>query len=449
MLYPISSKIPTRSNYEHLKKHLKPVKNSIIYHCGSQRQTRDDTDVELDFRQESNFFYLSGVEDPGYHILILTDTDEIYLIPPTIPAKDQLWKGTPESHDSLIKKYDVNHILTEQDLPGFLRRLSPSLVYTLPTTDIEQLGLSLERESLEWALYEARLIKNEWEIATMRYAAQVSSHAHLSLMFHVAQHRGLEEAELEALFRYVCAKNGLKKQCYLPIIGSGYNAAVLHYTDNNKKVPSGRHDLILVDAGGEHQCYGSDITRTFPVSGKYSQEAKDIYSIVLETQKSVLASLKPGVFWSDMSNLAIRVLCEGLLRIGILKGGDVNTLVELGVYRTFYFHGLGHSVGVDCHDVGGDDIGILSRKGTSLNMLTRPLKENMVITVEPGLYFNDVSINAWLKDYRDYLDLDKINQYRVIGGVRIEDTVLITKEGHENFTIVPKEISDIEAIMNA
>ncbi|KAG1151785.1 hypothetical protein G6F37_003133 [Rhizopus arrhizus] len=453
MIYPISNKIPTRSNYEKIKQILNPTKHSVIYHKGGIIHTRDDTDVELDFRQESNFFYLSGVEAAGYHILILTDTDEIYLIPPTVPSEHQLWKGIPDSHDTLIKKYDVNHILTEEELPSFLTRLKPSLVYTLPSTDTSLLSslktLANDRYELVWAVREARLIKNPWEISTLRYAAHISSHAHLSLMSYVARHDALHEAELEARFRWMCAKNGLTRQCYIPIVASGHNAAILHYTDNNKPLPLDSQALVLVDAGGERQCYGSDITRTFPVCGKFSEEAKDIYNIVLKAQNSVLACLKPGVHWQDMSALAIRILCEGLKNLGILKG-DLDELLKLSLYKAFYFHGLGHSVGIDCHDVGGEGIGIASnRKGQPLEQLNRPLEENMVITVEPGLYFNDVSIQQWTSKYETYFDFNKINQYRVIGGVRIEDTVLITKEGHENFTIVPKEIKDIEAIMKA
>ncbi|KAI9269884.1 peptidase M24, structural domain-containing protein [Sporodiniella umbellata] len=448
MLYPISDKIPTRLHYERVKQYLKPIKRSVIYVRGGQRLTRDDTDVELDFRQESNFFYLSGVEYPGYQLLILNDTEEIYLIPPTVSASEQLWKGVPEKDSALLKRYDVNQILSEERLPHFLQSLQPSMIYTLsyPSCD----PFLSDTCQLKQALHEARLIKTYWEIAALRFAAQVSSHAHLALISHVASHpsKRLNESELESLFRYVCAKNGLRRQCYIPIVGSGPRAAVLHYTDNDQTIPTSPHALILVDAGGEHRCYGSDITRTFPVNGKYTQEAKDIYSIVLETQQNVLNHLKPGVYWSDMSRLAIQTLCQGLLRLGILKGGDVETLIKLGVYRAFYFHGLGHSIGIDCHDVGGKNNGVFAIRGTSLDTLQKPLEENMVITVEPGLYFSDVNIELWLKDFKDYFDLEKIEKYRPIGGVRIEDTVMITFDGHENFTIVPKEINDIEALMS-
>lgn len=278
-LYPISKKIPTRHNYELVKKYLEPLKGSVIYLTGGRTQTRDDTDVELDFRQESNFFYLSGVEKPGYSILILTDTDEIYLIPPTVLPDQQLWKGIPDSHDTLLRKYDVNHILTEEELFPFIHRIKPTIIYTLP--------FQADSVRLITAIQKARLIKSPWEISTLRYAAHISSHAHLSLMSHVAKQKGqvIYESELEARFRWICAKNGLPKQCYIPIVASGPRAAVLHYTDNDKVIPTGPHDLVLVDAGGERQCYGSDITRTFPVLGKFSQEAKAVYSIVLQAQK--------------------------------------------------------------------------------------------------------------------------------------------------------------------
>lgn len=293
--FPLPQKIPTRSNYQKIKKYLPQTSSnnfSIIYHRGGITHTRDDTDIELDFRQESNFFYLSGVEAAGYHILISLSTDSIYLIPPTVPAQDQLWKGTPPTNKKLLERYDADHILTEEQLPKLLRNIDPDVIYTLDTTELsaipQHLHKSLDKIHLRGAINEARLTKLSWEISLLRYSAHISSHAHMALMSQCAKNKNkkqqLYEAELEAKFIYVCARNGLARQCYIPIIASGPRAAVLHYTDNNKLIPDGSHSLVLVDAGGEHKCYGSDVTRTFPVGGKFSQEAKTIYNIVLKAQ---------------------------------------------------------------------------------------------------------------------------------------------------------------------
>ncbi|KAI8636005.1 peptidase M24, structural domain-containing protein [Parasitella parasitica] len=462
-IFPAKEKINTREHYLKIKQYL-PVKTagSIIYHRGGTTHTRDDTDVELDFRQESNFAYLSGVEAAGFHIVIVLETDTIYLVRPDIPKIEQLWKGIPEPDTALMKKYNVDHILLDTQLKQFLQHLEPTVILTLDITNIDYdryipMGFEkrIDRNHLKAAIHEARLTKFPWEISLLRYAAQMSSHAHMNLMSYCGDkfrhNQRINEAELEARFRWICSKNGLLRQCYIPIIASGSRAAVLHYTQNDKLIPNDQHALVLVDAGGEYRCYGSDVTRTFPVSTRFSDEAKTIYDIVLKAQNAVLARLKPGVFWKDMHDLVVHILCHELVKIGVLIGEE-EELLQLQVYRAFYFHGTGHSVGLDCHDVGGKYINIMenTRKGIPLHLLQKPLDENMVLTVEPGLYFNDVSIDVWTKNpgYKHYFDMDKINQYRVIGGVRIEDTVLITCDGIENFTVAPKQTQDIEALMH-
>ncbi|KAI8327675.1 peptidase M24, structural domain-containing protein [Choanephora cucurbitarum] len=455
----------SRFHYKKIKHYLpKSDKDTYaaIYHRGGITCTRDDTDVELDFRQESNFFYLSGVEKAGFQIFILVESDEIYLVKPTVLPSEQLWKGIPASDEELKRQYDVDHVITENDLNRLIHHSDPTVIYTFDTTDTGMIPCRfhprLDFIALKAATHEARLTKFPWEVRNLRYAAHISSHAHIDLMNQVAKcrKRDIKESELEARFRYTCAKNGLYRQCYIPIIASGPRAAVLHYTDNNKMIPNkDPHALILVDAGGEYECYGSDVSRTFPACGKFSNEAKTIYNIVLKAQKAVLSCIKAGVLWRDMHNIVVQILCSELRLIGILLG-DEEELIRQGVYRAFYFHGTGHSVGLDCHDVGGKNIGIFRKSrfggvkgGDSLEFFDRPLEENMIVTVEPGLYFNDVSIDLWTSspNYQQYFDLSKIHQYRVVGGVRIEDTILITSRGYENLTIAPKEVSDIEAIM--
>jgi Xaa-Pro dipeptidase len=281
-----------------------------------------------------------GVEKAGFHILILFEPSKIYLVPPTVPAADQLWKGTPDTHQQLLEKYDVDGIITEEELPSFIYAINPSTIYSLITTNTSVIPHhftnKVDKTVLQSAINEARLTKSEWEIDLLRRSAHVSSHAHISLMQHIMEVES--EAELEARFRWMCARNGLNRQCYIPIIASGPRAAVLHYTDNDKMIPKTQHSLVLVDAGGEGRCYGSDITRTFPATGKFSKEATTIYNIVLKAQKAVIKKLRPGIYWRDMHNLVVRTLTEELVRIGILIG-DVDTLIELEIYRTFYFHG--------------------------------------------------------------------------------------------------------------
>ncbi|KAG0170492.1 hypothetical protein DFQ28_001806 [Apophysomyces sp. BC1034] len=467
-------KIPTKPHCLKVKSllRLSPDKCEVIYHRGRVQQTRDDTDVELDFRQESHFFYLTGVDEPGFHVLVDLLKEQVYLVPPTVTDYEILWKGPPDTHAQLLEKYDVDHIVSEDALAGVLRAINPAVIHVLDTTDHSALleaGIShrvIDKTLLQVAMTEARLIKFPWEIQLVRYAAQVSSHAHIALMKNTRS--GMEEANLEARFRWVCAENGCLRQSYLPIVASGPRAATLHYVKNNQTLPSDPHQLVLVDAGCEWHCYGSDVTRTFPISGKFSPEARTIYEIVLKAQKAVLSQLKPGTIWADMQTLVYKIICQELVRIGILVGPE-EELLRLGIPKAFYFHGtgqfcreeweslirctgVGHSVGLDVHDVGGRSIGILQMdrmQPKSQLLFNRPLEANMVVTVEPGLYFNDTSLRDWTcSQYKKYFNLQVLEQYRLVGGVRIEDTVVITADGIDNLTIVPKEVEAIEKIMN-
>jgi Xaa-Pro dipeptidase len=291
--FPLPKWLPTRSNYLKVKENLSPLPTgALIYHRGGVTHTRDDTDVELNFRQESNFFYLSGVEKAGYHILIALAIDKIFLIPPTVSPEEQLWKGIPETYSELLRKYDADFILTEKQLSQFITDIDPSVIYTLDTTDTIAIPAlfhkKLDKIRLRGAINEARLTKLSWEISILRYSARISSYAHMSLMSVCGNKKNqvYNEAELEAKFRWICARNGLSRQCYIPIIASGPRAAVLHYTDNDKLIPTDPHSLVLVDAGGEYKCYGSDVTRTFPFNGKFTDEAKTIYNIVLKAQNA-------------------------------------------------------------------------------------------------------------------------------------------------------------------
>ncbi|KAF7726707.1 hypothetical protein EC973_008481 [Apophysomyces ossiformis] len=432
------SKIPTKAHCLKVKQLLRPTpgKHEFIYHRGRTQEFRDDTDVELSFRQESYFFYLTGVNEPGFHVLIDLLKEQVYLVLPTVAIDKIPYKGSPETPAELLKKYDVDHIVSEEGLACILDAANPDLIHVLDTANISALlaaGISskqLDNTLLRGAMNEARLIKFPWEIELIRYATHVSSHAHIALMKNTRP--GLTEANLEARFRWVCADNGCPQQSYLPIVASGPRAATLHYTKNDKSLPEDTHALVLIDAAAEKSCYGSDVTRTFPVSGKFSYEAKTIYEIVLKAQKTILSQLKPGVLWSDMHKSVVRILCQELVRIGILVGPE-EELLRLHIPAAFYFHGTGHSVGLDVHDVGG------------------PLEANMVVTVEPGLYFNDSVLDLWLKHpgCKKYFNTQVLEKYRPVGGVRIEDTVVITSDGIDNLTIVPKEVEVIEKMMNS
>ncbi|KAI9258542.1 peptidase M24, structural domain-containing protein [Sporodiniella umbellata] len=445
-----TKKLPTRQHYLKIKRlmNLKGVQQCGIYMQGKQESTRDGTDVSLEFRQESYFFYLTGVDEPDFQVLIDLHLDKIYLIAPDIPLDDIGWRGPGTHPTELLEKYDIDEVIRESELPSLLIQLQLHTLFMLHR-DQPPASIACNTRLLLPAMDEARLIKFPWEIDLIRQATYASSQAHLAL---IQQYRpGMTEGLLAALFRWTCALHGAYRQAYLPIVASGPRASTLHHAPHfEQPIPNDPHSLILVDAGGEKSCYGSDITRTFPVQGVFSPEAKVVYQIVLTMQKTVLCKLKPGIYWESLQQLAIRILCESLLQIGILVG-ELDLLLELGVPCAFYYHGLGHTLGLDVHDVGGKVVTRLEENTPSEFLSDRPLEKNMVLTVEPGLYFNEPLLDIWTQhpDYQQFFNLDRLNQYKPVGGVRIEDTIVITEDGYENLTHVPKEIQEIQALMNA
>ncbi|KAI7858853.1 peptidase M24, structural domain-containing protein [Circinella umbellata] len=468
----------------HQQEHRREKENekSIIFLSGAVDSVREGTDVELEFRQLSDFYYLTGVDEPGFCVMIDLQTHLVYLIPPTVIESETIWKGKPDTSSELLQKYDADYILEEKELSDIIFQQDYRKVHVLDTffssynnssnsssnffkrillqgeSKLLQQQLQFDTYTLRLAINEARLTKFPYEIDMIRQATTVSSHAHMALWQH--RHSCTTEAQLAAYFRWTCACSGLDRQAYIPIVASGPRASTLHYTKNNMPLPTGQqegveHALVLVDAGAEYRYYGSDITRTFPVSGKFSPEAKTIYNIVLAMQEAVLARLSAGVYWSDMEDLAVQILCNKLTQIGILIG-DQDELIRLGIPYAFYFHSLGHSVGLDVHDVGGRTAHHSSDKEDhkleySTFMVDRPLEPNMVITVEPGLYFNDAYIRIWSQypGFAKYFNMKQLQRYYPVGGVRIEDSVLITSTGYENLTIAPKQPEEIEAVMAA
>lgn len=263
-----------------------------------------------------------------------------------------------------------------------------------------------------------RVFKSACEVAVMRAAAQITASAHKRAMQFA--HPGCYEYQLEAELHHEFAMAGARSPAYGTIVGSGSNACILHYTENNGKINDG--DLILIDAGAEFQGYAADITRTFPANGKFTAPQREIYSLVLKAQESVLAMAGPGVTLNELMLHSAEIITDGLITLGILTGSASENLSAQS-WRQFYMHGLGHYLGLDVHDVGDYKI----------NGKDRPLKPGMVITIEPGIYLSE--------------DAEIPAQYQGIG-VRIEDDVVITATGVDILTAdVPKRIEDIEALM--
>ncbi len=270
-------------------------------------------------------------------------------------------------------------------------------------------------------LHEARLFKSAEELETMRHAIAISAEAHKAAMR--SARGGMMEWEVEALVDYNFRKRGAAGPSYPSIIASGPNAAILHYIHNDREMRTG--ELLLIDAGCEYAFYASDITRTFPVGARFSPLQRDLYEIVLEAQSKAIETIRPGVKFDAPHEAALRVLVDGMCRLGLLKG-DAEELIKNGSYRRYFMHRTSHWLGMDVHDVG-----LYRVAGES-----RTLEPGMVLTVEPGIYISQDDDQA-------------PEEFRGLG-IRIEDDVLVTSDGHDVMTAaVPKSVAQIEALTTA
>ena len=395
----------------------------------SEIEKRRNNDCTYPFRQDSYFWYLTGFNEPNAALLLLkTEQAEkaIIFLRPRDPLLET-WNGRRLGVERAPQQLNVNEAYSIEELATVLPKILKNLTALYYVPEIHTWGDKLVAESavnfseiLDWRpmLSEMRLIKSPNEIRLMQQAGQITALGHIKAMQTTRPNRFEYEIESDILheFNRHCARF----PSYNSIVAGGGNACILHYTENNRPLNDG--DLVLIDAGCEFAMYAGDITRTFPVNGKFSQPQREIYDLVLKAQKRAIELLVPGNSIKQANDEVIRIKTQGLVDLGILKG-DVDTLIEQQAYRQFYMHGLGHWLGLDVHDVGsyGQD-------------KQRILEIGMVITVEPGIYISE--------------DADVPEQYKGIG-VRIEDNLLMTEYGNKILTAAaPKEIADIENLMN-
>ncbi|MEX4602739.1 Xaa-Pro aminopeptidase [Haemophilus influenzae] len=395
----------------------------------SEIEKRRNNDCTYPFRQDSYFWYLTGFNEPNAALLLLkTEQAEkaIIFLRPRDPLLET-WNGRRLGVEHAPQQLNVNEAYSIEEFATVLPKILKNLTALYYVPKIHTWGDKLVAESavsfneiLDWRpiLSEMRLIKSPNEIRLMQQAGQITALGHIKAMQTTRPNRFEYEIESEILheFNRHCARF----PSYNSIVAGGNNACILHYTENDCPLNDG--DLVLIDAGCEFAMYAGDITRTFPVNGKFSQPQREIYELVLKAQKRAIELLIPGNSIKQANDEVIRIKTQGLVDLGILKG-DVDTLIEQQAYRQFYMHGLGHWLGLDVHDVGsyGQD-------------KQRILEIGMVITVEPGIYISE--------------DADVPEQYKGIG-VRIEDNLLMTEYGNKILTAAaPKEIADIENLMN-
>ena len=397
-------------------------------------------DVEFPFRPDSDFYYLTGYSEPEAVVVLIPDRDEgeYILFCRERDEKMETWHGRRSGLQGALEIYAADDAFPVEDmddiLPGLIEGHERVFYNMGSNQNFDQRVLGWVNQiksnvrsgavapdefiSLNHFLHEMRLYKSRYEISLMRKAAKISAKAHKRAMKSCMP--GMYEYQLEGELIAEFIKNGARHSAYPAIVGSGANSCILHYTDNSDAIVEG--DLLLIDSGAEYQCYASDITRTFPVNGKYTGAQRDIYSLVLAAQKAAIDEIKPGKYWNNPHDAAVKVLTEGLVDLGILKG-NIDDLIENEEYTKYYMHRTGHWLGMDVHDVGD----------YKLDGEWRMLEAGMVMTVEPGIYLpasQDLS-----------RELHNI-------GVRIEDDVVVTKDGNDVLSKdAPKTINEIEELM--
>lgn len=408
---------------------------------GSAAMHTRNRDVHYPFRQDSDFYYLTGFNEPDAMAVFIPGREqgEYLLFCREFDEKKALWEGAHAGLEGATKDFHADDAFPITDLneilPGLLENKTKVFYPMGRDSELDHNLLEWikhirsqsrsgvvapgELVSLEQILHEMRLFKSPAELKLMRRAAEVSANGHVKAMQNCRA--GLYEYQIEAEIVHHFMDNGLRAVAYPSIVATGNNACTLHYTENTGQLKDG--DLLLIDAGAECDHYAADITRTFPVSGRFTEPQKQLYQLVLDAQAAALAQIKPGLPWNLAHDASVEVITKGLLSLGLLKG-RVKKLIKDEKYKQFYMHRIGHWLGMDVHDVGDYKI----------NQDWRLLAEGMVLTVEPGLY-----IPANCKAVAE--------QWRGIG-IRIEDDVLVTADGHEVLTGgVPKAIADIEALM--
>lgn len=425
--------------------------NGVVFIQGADIMYRYDTDYEFPFRQESNFWYLTGANEPECSLVLDLKKEEYHLFIPERDAQYAVWHGYVKTREQYLEEYKPDHLHYQNDILSVLNELKPETVYCIDEEQAEFIedldcGFQVETEALVDALTYCRALKTDWELDQLREACRVNDLAYLEVMKSIKP--GMYEYEMKAIFNKIQIENGLMQDAYNGIFASGVNASILHYVVNNSKIKHG--DLFLMDSGFECNGYAADYTRTFPANGKYTDIQKGVYNSVLAGMNNVLDTVKPGVKMEDLHLLAAKTMMEGLKDLNIVKG-NVDHMMEENIFALFFPHGLGHFLGLDTHDVGGYPKGVdrIDRPGIKFLRARRELQPGMVITIEPGIYFVPAVLEPAIADpeKNKFLNTDKVKSLLSFGGVRIEDDIIVTEDGIENMTSVPKEVDEIEALM--
>ncbi|TKA81824.1 putative Xaa-Pro aminopeptidase pepP [Cryomyces minteri] len=450
----LSGKYPAKAHAKRVADYMKAHGGSgsgVIYLEGQKTRMIEDNDEAMPFRQRRYFYYLTGCPLPDCYFTYDIEAQTSTLFIPPVDPDEVVWSGLPTTVEEARERYDVDDVRLSTEVNLYLTSSSTpqSTVWAINhqvSTHTTFLSFASKDFSLaKTAIEECRVVKDAYEIALTKKANAISTTAHIAVM--KAVKHASNERELQALFLQQCIAHGCREQAYGAIVASGTNAATLHYQQNSLPL-AGKLNLLL-DAGGEYRCYASDITRTFPVNGRFTRESRAIYAIVLKMQKACIAMLRAGVVWERVHERAHQLAIEGLLHLGLLRG-DKEALFAARTSVAFFPHGLGHYLGMDTHDSGGHADYADPDPMFRYLRVRGALPAGAIVTVEPGLYFCRFIVEPYLRDekHAGFIDEDVLERYWSVGGVRIEDDLLVTEEGSENLTATPKEVEDVEALVN-
>ena len=413
----------------------------------SPEQVRNG-DVHHRYRQGSDFLWLTGVEQPGYALLIDPRHATETLFAPRLTQKHAVWLGHIPSLREAREAFGIRHVLHLDELPKALRKLGRVAHVHADARSVAAVRRSrpaarVERKPLAEALLELRVVKDAAELALLRQASAATAAGHVAAM--QAARAGQREYQVQAVLECAFAQAGCGQTGYASIVAGGRNAAVLHYHANAARLAP--RSLLLIDAGAECHGYGADVTRTFPVSGRFTRFQRDVYDVVLAAQLRCIELAQPGRTTIELQRAAEETLAEGLRGLGFLHGGTAE-LVDTKAVKIFFPHGISHSLGLDVHDAQGGRKRTLPQPRAAKLRFRARLEPGFVITVEPGVYFIEALLTdrTLRRSHRGRVDFDRALRHLREGGVRIEDDVVVRPAGPpENLTRVPRTVADVEA----
>jgi len=446
---------------------LSPKEHSVVLVKGGTSVDFElyDTDVlKCEFRQEAFFLYLFGLNEPDCYGALDLATGETMLFVPATSDEAERWEGNRRPVEYWTQRYGVSATFHVDQLAATLKSRGTKHLYTLYGQNTDSgaftrtvpdfagiADFTTDTTKLYPLLAELRVFKTAEEIEVLRLGNFLSSQAHVYVMRHIRA--GLSEIQLEAQYKAWCAfHGGARHMAYTCICGSGENGSILHYghaaRPNERILQDG--DTCVLDMGAEFGGYATDITRSYPVSGKFTPDQRMVHEAVHGAQQAVLAAMKPGVSWPDMHRLAERVILTHLKAGGLLVG-EVADMEAAYLGAVFMPHGLGHMLGLAVHDVHGHLDGYVKpvEPGVSYLRCSRTLEAGMFVTVEPGVYFNDPTLDKALRNPAQarFINQEVLARFRGTGGCRLEDDVLITADGAENLTILPTSVEEIEEVI--